>query len=215
MVGQPEPEPDPDPEPEPWHVRDARFILSAERITNIGGWASSYKVNGTEVSTSSGQDVNLLMTGDNAMPSLGFDYANVGTIGGVLGVRSRSSSSKAFGGDGSSNDGPTHVDYLIGVRGGAILGSSPKFAFWLRGGIYHQGSSTSYPDASLISSTDTSSENFVLIDPQFMFAPVAHAGFSFGPYLQIGAGSNEQASTETGTFSYVAAGVSAAVMALF
>ena len=202
--------------PEPaWRVRDARLIVSAERITNIGVWASSYKVNDSETSTSTGQEVNLLMTGENAMPTLGFDYAHVFTVGGVLGVRSRASSSKPSGSTSSSFDGPTYLSYLVGIRGGVILGSGEKFAFWLRGGIYHQGWSVDYPDTETPGSANSSSETFVLMDPQFVFAPVAHAGISFGPYLQLGGGRNEDGGSETGSYTSVALGVSANVLALF
>jgi hypothetical protein len=185
------------------------LIISAERLTTVEAWFSSSKdAAGNPSSDSRGTNVNFLYSGDDAFPRLALDYAfgGVGTVGGVFGIRSRSGSytNTSAVGTGTETDMPTVTNLLVGARGGVIFGSGSRFAFWLRGGVYHQSQTTK-------STTTDSSWNFTYFsfDPAFMLVPVPHAALTFGPFLEAGTGSSEFNGTASGDFFNISAGIAA------
>ncbi|HEX2878255.1 MAG TPA: hypothetical protein VHO25_01835 [Polyangiaceae bacterium] len=196
---------EPAPEAAPWRVHDTRLIISAERLTTIEAWFSSSKDSaGNPAGDSRGTNVNFLYAGDNAFPRLALDYAigGVGTVGGVVGVRSSSGSYTST--SGVETDMSTVTNILVGARGGVILGGGSSFAFWLRGGVYHQSQTTTAP------TTDSSWKfTYFSFDPAFMLVPVPHAALTFGPFLEAGVGSSEFNNANSGDFFNLSTGIAA------
>jgi hypothetical protein len=136
------------------------------------------------------------------IPRLGFDYTIVNnvTLGGELiayFTLGGSSNLEHDRGNGTTvtdhNGAPGYTALGFAVRGGYILSLNDNFALWLRGGFsdYVATQKTTNTIANITTEQTTGSKQFALdIDPQFVWTPMRHVGFTAGitADLPIGGG---------------------------
>jgi hypothetical protein len=128
-----------------------------------------------------------------SIPRVGFDYVlipNV-TLGGDLVVFFQPSSNASHEQD--FTDGTSHIDntnrpsetiFGFAPRGGYILGLSDLFALWLRGGFSYYTLSDKLTNGNV--SVSSGRDQFALdLEPQFVFTPIPHLGFTAGATADI------------------------------
>lgn len=126
------------------------------------------------------------------VPRAGFDYVLFPhvTVGGELVVfftlgGSASTSTTTNGGTTTMQnvDNPSALVFGIAPRGGYILPLSDLFSLWLRGGFsYYVASTKTTTGTGAAQITNSTSVNqFALdLDPQVVFTPIPHIGFTAG-----------------------------------
>jgi hypothetical protein len=217
-----------------------QFIISADRLfslfayTHVGqdnfGSTAGNKitdtVNGTSISLLWGSSAVTLPGGGLfispfTVPRVGFDYVLLPnfTVGGNLVLffsLGGSTSQDATGGGATtsqSNDNPGVFIFGLEPRAGYILELNNMFSLWLRGGVsYYVETTKTTRGTGANQVTDTGSINQFALDlePQFVFTPIPHVGFSAGPTMDIpltGGHSNDHnaggTSTNTSAWSSV------------
>jgi len=191
--------------------RQGEFIISADRLMPlfsyedvsqadlIPGGLPANETSQTTTNTSSSLSL-LYGTPANPVeqfyvyPRIGFDYVllpNVTVGGNLIAVfslgGSQTTETDYTNGmtDKVTTPNPSVTGFGVAPRGGYILPLTDMFSLWLRGGFsYFVGSSkTTNPD----NSTDTASVNQFALDlePQFVFTPFPHIGFTAGLDVDI------------------------------
>jgi hypothetical protein len=186
------------------------FVLGGERLTGLYFYSfkqtSTTTVGNTTVSrdsTKSGTQVNLLWGSQAAsgtgfgnpasIPRLGGDYfvTEMISIGGSLGY-STSSGSQKDNNSGVSQDTPTYTLVALSPRVGFGIPITGSFTFWPRVGFqYVNGKSTTKNVANNGTSTEASDSTTLyglFVEGMFVYAPVPHFGFGFGPIIELGLG---------------------------
>jgi hypothetical protein len=135
------------------------------------------------------------------VPRVGFDYVIVPnvTIGGdlvvfaTLGGSKTTDTTTSAGGTVTNSsvsvDNPSTTIFGIAPRGGYILGLNDLFSLWLRGGFSYYTSSTkataTSPGGTTTTTTDNAHQLGLDLEPQFVFTPVQHIGFTAGLNVDI------------------------------
>ncbi len=191
-----------------------QFIVSADRLFSLFSFAdvnqdqigANPRTTNTEQQTSfsllygatpgSTQNGSIFYTA----PRLGFDYVVTShlTVGGnvVLFSTLGGSSSTQVQGLGTTNNPNPPTIFIFGLapRVGYVIQLSDQFAFWPRGGLSWYTASENGPGNG-----GFGEDQFALdLDPQFVFTPVSHFGFTGGLTADIPlTGGNSQ--TQAGT----------------
>lgn len=149
---------------------------------------------------------NLFFT----VPRVGFDYVIVPnvTIGGDLVVYftlGGSNSTEIDYQNGmtqtTKNDNPGVTLFGIAPRGGYILGLNDMFSLWLRGGFsYYTATAkqTVTNGNNTQTNTATQSQPAIDLEPQLVFTPVPHLGFTAGLTADIPFAGNWSFSNQNG-----------------
>jgi hypothetical protein len=132
------------------------------------------------------------------VPRLGFDYVLLPhlTLGGnaVFFATLGSGTNQCNGGQCNNptiGNGSSNVFGIV-PRVGYVIGLSPVFSVWLRGGIHYYHEHTSFPHVlpqcnNRVDSDDANLEVFGLtLDPQLVIAPVNHFAIVAGPTVDWG-----------------------------
>jgi hypothetical protein len=190
--------------------QQGQFIISADRLFPLFGFTHYSQdnttgpgVNKDTTSNSSsslsflygtsltvGQGVPFFTNLFFTVPRVGFDYViipNV-TLGGDLVAYfslGGSSSHEVDRNNGTSTttttDNPSVLLFGIAPRGGYILGLTDMFSLWLRGGLSFYTVSTKSTTTNPDTSTTSNEHQFAIdLDPQFVFTPIPHLGFTAG-----------------------------------
>jgi hypothetical protein len=163
-----------------------------------------YGMSLTGVQPGGGFTTNLFYT----VPRVGLDYViipNV-TLGGDLVAYftlGGSTSNQVDRTNGTSTttttDNPSVVLFGIAPRGGYILGLTDMFSLWLRGGLsfytVSSKSTTTNPDRS---QTNSQHQFAIDLDPQLVFTPIPHLGFTAGLTADIPFGGGVSTDTTQG-----------------
>ena len=182
------------------------LAIGAERMTGLYFYSfkSQVPIDGTNRSvdvTTSGTQLNLLWNsnlvdvprgiGANpaSVPRLGVDYmgTDLVSVGGSVGYFSASGSQKQSD-TGVSVDTVTVSGFAFAPRVGFALHLGSSFLFWPRVGVsyFHIKGERSGGGSTSGSIWD------IVAEPMFVYSPVPHFGFAFGPLLELGvAGSYE------------------------
>jgi hypothetical protein len=153
------------------------------------------------------------------VPRVGFDYVIVPnvTIGGdLVAIFSLGGSTKheTDYNDGTnmtvSTDNPSLVGFGIAPRGGYVLNLNDMLSLWLRGGLsFYTASQKSTQNNGNTHLTDSVNQLALDLEPQIVFHPVQHVGFTGGIYADIPlAGGHSEDATNNGTTASVSAGSS-------
>jgi hypothetical protein len=171
-----------------------QFIISADRLFSLFAFSDvqSDELNQPVKTTDTYQQSSLsLLLGTTpgidhfyARPRVGFDYVLVShlTLGGDVMVYTTLGGSTNTNPPNQPVDNPTIFDFGIAPRIGYIIGLSPLFSFWPRGGVswYYESVNGPGPNGPG-GNPDTSSNQLALdLDPQFVITPVPHVGFTVG-----------------------------------
>jgi hypothetical protein len=161
---------------------------------------------GTRKTTDSYTNIALFWPGGVTpyqIPRLAFDVnvASGFTVGGSIGFASLSGTHKVEQPTGTTDeDGPTITLLAFAPRLGYILHLSDQFAFWPRLGVTYYNLKTK-DNTPPTTSTTTGSGLGLDLEPIFVFSPVSHFGFTFGPVADIpltGSTSRETTPTPVG-----------------
>ncbi len=185
-----------------WTARDARFLVSAERVTGLVAWNSKSDTqsefgryererSGTQLhafaatgAVGDGEDgVNF-----SSVPRLTFDFVlpfglSVGAIAGVT----TSSGDEVLLIDGSEQERiqfPNTTTVILGGRLGYMIALSEKVALWPRVGVTYDALMA----RGAAGSQQTIHATQLLIDPALVLTPVAHVGILFHPIIDVGLG---------------------------
>jgi hypothetical protein len=213
--------------------QQGQFIISADRLFQLfafdnvsqgdlvpGGLGGNVK----SASTTSQSTSLSILYGATAtqqdpfftVPRVGFDYVVVPnvTIGGdLVAVFSLGGSQKNeidFN-DGTnrttSQDNPSVVGFGIAPRGGYVLNLTDMLSLWLRGGLSFYTVSTKFTSNNGNTHTTDSTNQLALdLEPQIVFHPVPHIGFTGGIYADIPlTGGHSQDTNQGGTSTSVSA----------
>jgi hypothetical protein len=169
-----------------------QFVLSVDRLFGLYIWSSKIEGDNNVSQKDSGTAINLLF-GDNseivgpyATPRLGFDYtvAQSMTIGGAIGVISRSGTEEITqAGTTTSQDRPSVTGFAFAPRFGYILPINQLIALWFRGGITYFTSKLEQKSTNGTQTTTftQTTNGFALdLEPQLIITPVSHFGLSVG-----------------------------------
>jgi hypothetical protein len=209
--------------PVPWTARDARLIVSAERMFGLHAYRARYEpaqgdtreISGVMASVLRGQSV--INSEDDAvnpyaLPRIAVDaaFARAFTLGGNIGFGATA------GEEGTGEDLPTVSGFAVHARFGYLIVSSATLAVWLRAGPEYSWGS--YDDAGARVENVTKALALT-IDPQLAIMPVSHAAILVGPLINVGVwGSYERrfpSSSEEVDFTISNFGVTGAIALLF
>jgi hypothetical protein len=190
--------------------QQGQFIISADRLFQLFAYDNwSYadfqnQGNGVKSSTTSVNESSLsILYGNTAtqverfytVPRAGFDYVivpNVTLGGNLIAVFSLGGSTKQETDftDGTnrtfSQDNPSIVGFGIAPRAGYVLNLSDMFSLWLRGGIsWYTASTKSTTGNGNVHITDNVNQFGFDLEPQLVFHPIPHVGFTAGIYADI------------------------------
>ncbi|HZU85786.1 MAG TPA: hypothetical protein VE987_22830 [Polyangiaceae bacterium] len=188
--------------------QQGQFIIGADRLFSLfsythiaqdqfnpgpGNSKQTTTVNGTALSLLWGSSPVIANGGvpiisPFAVPRIGVDYVIVPhvTIGGDLIVfftlgGNTATDTTTNGGTTSSTSTDNPGQFLFGIepRGGYILPLTDMFSLWLRGGLsyYIQSSKTT---AGGSTTTNTTNQLALDLEPQVVFTPIPHVGFTAG-----------------------------------
>jgi hypothetical protein len=153
------------------------------------------------------------------VPRVGFDYVVVPnvTIGGdLVALFSLGGSTKHeidFN-DGTnmtvSQDNPGVVGFGIAPRGGYVLNLNDMLSIWLRGGLSFYTASVKFTSNNgNTHTTDNTNQLALDLEPQIVFHPVPHVGFTGGIYADIPlTGGHSEDINQNGTSTSVSSGSS-------
>lgn len=176
------------------------FVIGGERLTGIYFYSLKYSQpagNNQSVDfTASGTQVNLLWGSNSAsdalinaasIPRIGADYfvTEIVSVGGSLGYTTSSGSVKNNN-TGNSQDSATVTGVALAPRVGFGFNISPSFLFWPRVGFQYTNSKIEPPGNNATVTSNTLYGLFV--EGMFVYSPVPHFGFGFGPILELGLG---------------------------
>lgn len=221
------------PEPAAWSVRDAGFILGADRLAGVHFWkATTTLPDGQGEVEASGTQTNFLAgnsaTGDgddglnpSAMPRVTFDFVVGGglTLGGALGAISTSGEEEyPYGETTETDEYVNNTGFLFAPRIGYLIPTSQTLTIWLKGGITFFGvtSEAQSPDNDKLSYSGTQ----LSLDPALMFTPVEHVGILVEPIIDVGLSGGweyepDSGSTVSEDFKYSSYGIAAGLVLLF
>lgn len=165
----------------PWRIQDARFILGAERLTNVGGRYYNAVRDGEKIGEASVTEVGFLYSGQD-LPRLTFDFAHHWTLGGTIGYRGNTSHFESTETPVTITQSTMNRNLLVGMRGGFIISASQHLSVWLRLGYEYQ---YDWLDSEGRLPTEKFETHSIVFDPRLILAPVAHVGVSIGPYAQF------------------------------
>jgi hypothetical protein len=176
-------------------------IVTTDTQTSMGLlWGSSEIPNNTP-------NGSLYLTNFYTVPRVGFDYTIVNnvTVGGelivwfTLGGHESTETDNNNGSSTTTTTGrPGQATFGIAPRGGYILQLSDMFSLWLRGGfsIYSTSTNTSNTANGVTTSTSLGAQQFAIdLDPQFVFTPMRHVGFTAGLTADIPIGGGHWSNT--------------------
>ena len=212
-----------------------QFIFSADRLFSVFSYQDT-KIDGamnTSTSTSSTQ-IGLFSGVNNgngasnffAVPRLGFDYTitpNI-TVGGSIFVFANlgSSTTETNGSNSMSNPAGKLTYWGLAPRAGYIFPITDSFSFWGRLGfsfIDGSVSTTTTMGNTTTTTTNGLSQWAIDVEPMFVFSPVNHFGFVFGPTVDIpltgSASNNNGNATVSFTSAQVYVGVQAGLLGYF
>jgi hypothetical protein len=201
-----------------------QFIVSADRLFDLFAFSSvSQDQFGTPpgtkiVVTSTETSMGFLWgsatdSGPTAtfytVPRVGVDYTIVNnvTVGGelilwfTLGGHTSTETDTANASNTTTSGNPGSVIFGVAPRGGYILQLNDAFSLWLRGGfsIITTSTNTSNTTAGINTSNTTGAQQFAIdLDPQFVWTPMRHVGFTAGLTTDIPIGGGHWSNT---TFS--------------
>jgi len=175
-----------------------QFIVSVDRVFSLISYQDFKQ--GPDANNSSTSTTNFgLITSHPAPPTLfavprfALDYtvtSNI-TVGGSLFLLATLGSTGTTTVDSKSTSSPApKLTYLgIAPRVGYILPITETFAFWGRLGFTYAAGTTSttttQANGTTTSTSATTSEFALDVEPMFVFSPVSHFGFTFGPTIDI------------------------------
>jgi opacity protein-like surface antigen len=213
-----------------------QFIFSADRLFSVLSYQDEKAGPDTATVSSSRTQIGLFsgLNGANffTVPRLGFDYTitpNI-TLGGSLFVYTElgASTTTSNGTQSVSNPDPKVTYWGLAPRAGYILPITDSFSFWGRLGFSFIEGTASTPSSTMTvgnqtvtvqSSSASKSIWAVDVEPMFVYSPVNHFGFVFGPTVDIPlTGSNSQTSngmTVSNNQAYFYLGVQGGLLGYF
>jgi len=213
---------------EPWTMRQARLIVSAERLFGVHAYSASYEPAEGDATQVEGAMVSLLYgqsaindgsdsVNPYAVPRIGVDGVLGGafTIGGSVGFGATTGNIDN-GAESGSTSLPAASGFTVYGRFGYLIVPSATVAVWLRAGpeffsgsYDNTGSQVEYTTKVLALTTD----------PQLVITPVPHAAILVGTLIDIGVwGSYERTrstSSEQVDFTISNLGVTAGLALIF
>jgi hypothetical protein len=206
-----------------WTARDARVIVSAERMFGLHAYRARYEppqgdtreISGVMASVLHGQSV--INSEDDAVnpyavPRIAVDgvFAHAFTLGGSIGFGATA------GEEGTGEDLPAVSGFAVHARFGYLIVPSATLAVWLRAGPEYSWGS--YDDAG--GQVENVTKALALtVDPQLAIMPVPHAAILVGPLINVGVwGSYERrfpSSSEEVDFTISNFGVTGAIALFF
>jgi hypothetical protein len=180
------------------------LIITADRLIPVLSYGSTTttrnQAGGSFKTTETGTSVALLLGREpglgivHTLPRVAIDYAVINhlTIGGSFAI--------AFGLSGTreeqlnanstrSIDTPRTTVVGFAPRVGYVLPIGHNFAFWPRAGFafYSVSTKTTTANQNLTTTTDTTTDTVwsLDLDPQFVWVPIQHFFFHFGPIVNI------------------------------
>jgi hypothetical protein len=176
-----------------WTTRDARVIVSAERMFGLHAYRASYEPPEGDSTEFSGVMASLLhgqsvMNSEDdavnpyAVPRVSLDgvLARTFTVGGSIGFFATAGERDT----GSSRPNlPAVTGFALHARFGYLLVPSATSAVWLRAGPEYFGGS--YDDS--VAQVEMVTRGLALtLDPQLVITPVPHAAILVGPLINLG-----------------------------
>jgi hypothetical protein len=200
-----------------------QFIVSADRLFDLFAFSSisqnqfqpppgTSKIVTTTTETSMGFLWGSSANADPTqtfytVPRVGADYTIINnvTVGGelilwfTLGGHTSTETDPNNGASNTTTQGnPGTVIFGIAPRGGYILQLNDMFSLWLRGGfsIISTSTNTSNTAGNVTTSNSSGAQQFAIdLDPQFVFTPMRHVGFTAGLTADIPIGGGHWSNT--------------------
>jgi hypothetical protein len=191
------------------------LIITADRLIPVLSYGSTSvthnQAGGSVKTTEAGTSVALLLGHEpglgivHTLPRVAIDYAVINhlTIGGSFALAfglSGTREEQVSANNTRSTDTPRTTVVGFAPRVGYVIPLGRNFAFWPRAGLafYSVSTKTTTANQNQTVTTDTVTDTVwsLDLDPQFVWVPIQHFFFHFGPILNIpftGTESREQA----------------------
>jgi hypothetical protein len=130
--------------------------------------------------------------------TLGGDLVVFFTLGGSTGTETDFSNGNSTT---TSTTAPKTTIFGVAPRGGYILGLNNMFSLWLRGGFSFYTLSqkqTNNGNGNDITTTNSQHQFSLDLDPQFVFTPIPHVGFTAGLTVDIPFAGGHSIETDNG-----------------
>jgi hypothetical protein len=187
-------------------LRDVSLIVGLDRASSVAGYRSSISDDHGPDPVTRGVDAAIIGgTGSEAvapfvLPRLSLDARlSSGLSLGMTFSYAVHGAERSFGDPGTDETLPSRESVLIGPRVGWLRPLSRGVALWLRGGPtwarHSEADSTSEPGETL---TLVDRYWAMSLEPQLLFMPLSHVGFSVGGAFDLGLGGEHEVSYRGG-----------------